>query len=126
MAYLLAALEVWSASFGILLLYMVKGARECCVWKICSEFALMFGGKSINLKLARKIKLSWIDLQRSPLGDILNNVLFKAFLFFWVFFPGLAVPPLTQSFDQQTHPKPPLITLLDLITPMSQARLCFD
>lgn len=116
----------FECQFGILLLYMVKGARECCVWKICSEFALIRGGKSINLKLARKIKLSWINLQCSPLGDILNNVLFKAFLGFWGFFPGLAVLPLTESFDQQTHPKTPLITLLDLSPLMSQARLCSD
>lgn len=92
----------WSfeCQFGFLLLYMVKGARECCVWKICSEFPLICGGKSINLKLAHKIKLSWINLQHSPLGDILNNVLFKTFLLFFV--PGLAVPPLTQSSDERT------------------------
>ena len=68
--------------FGTLLLYMVKGARECCVWKTCYEFSLVCGGKSANLKLAHKINLSWINLQHSPLVDILNNVLFKAFLFF--------------------------------------------
>lgn len=70
----------FECQFGVLLLYMVKGARECCVWKICSEFAQICGGKSVNLKLPHKIKLSWINLQHSPLGDILNNVLFKAFL----------------------------------------------
>lgn len=72
-------------------------ARERSVWKIRCEFALLCSGKSVNLKLAHKIKLSWINLQHSPLGDILNDVLLKAFLLF----PGLAVLLLTESFDQK-------------------------
>lgn len=115
-------LSDFECQFGILLLYMVTGAGECCVWKLCSEIALICGGKSINLKLAHKIKLSWINLQQSPLGDILNNVLFKECLVF--FFPGLAVPPLTQSFEQQTFYclTPNLLLSLCWITALSCPR----
>lgn len=113
--------EFWVPVWNFLL-YMVKGTRECCVWKRCSEFSQICGGKSANLKLPHKIKLSWINLQHSLLGDILNNVLFKAFLL--CFFPGLAVPPLTQSFDQQTFYclTPNLLLSLCWITALSCPR----
>lgn len=119
--------EFWVPVWNFLL-YMVKGARECCVWKRRSEFSQICGGKSANLKLPHKIKLSWINLQHSPLGDILNNVLFKAFLlcFFSRTCCSAAYSKLWPTDFLLPYPKSPLITLLDYSPLMSRAGLCFD
>lgn len=116
----------FECQLGILLLYMVKGARERCAWKICCKFTLVRGGKSVNLKLAHKIQLSWINLQHSPLGDVLNDVLFKACLLFSRTCCSAAYSKLWPTGFLLPYPKPPLITLLDYSPPIAQAGLRFD
>lgn len=121
-AYLLAA--PWVLRANLVFCFYIR-ARERSVWKIRCEFALLCSGKSVNLKLAHKIKLSWINLQHFPLGDILNDVLQDIPVFsrtccsaaYWKLWPeGFLLP----------YPNPPPITPLDYCLLLSQSKLCFD